>query len=43
MFEADKSVGLFTGNTGLDWFASYGHPAGGNVGTINEVKVPVPQ
>lgn len=28
---------------GLDWFASYGYPAGGNVGTINEVKVPVPQ
>ncbi len=25
---------------GTDWFASYGYPAGGNVGTINQVHVP---
>jgi hypothetical protein len=25
---------------GTDWFASYGYPAGGNVGTINNVTVP---
>lgn len=25
---------------GTDWFASYGYPAGGNVGTINNVVVP---
>lgn len=29
---------------GTDWFASYGYPAGGNVGTINNVVVqPVPE
>jgi hypothetical protein len=25
---------------GTDWFASYGYPAGGNIGTINNVVVP---
>lgn len=25
---------------GTDWFASYGYPAGGNIGSINEVSVP---
>jgi hypothetical protein len=29
---------------GTDWFASYAYPAGGNIGTINQVYVPpVPQ
>jgi hypothetical protein len=29
---------------GTDWYASYGYPAGGNVGTINDVVIPpVPQ
>jgi hypothetical protein len=29
---------------GTDWYASYGYPAGGNIGTINQVYVPpVPQ
>lgn len=25
---------------GTDWFASYGYPAGGNIGAINQVSVP---
>lgn len=38
--ESDGAFGITV--WGLDWFASYAYPAGGNVGTINEVKVPVP-
>ncbi len=36
-----KSAGKFGVNVwGTDWFASYGYPAGGNVGSINNVVVP---
>jgi hypothetical protein len=35
-----KSAGKFGVNVwGTDWFASYGYPAGGNVGSINSVIV----
>jgi hypothetical protein len=36
-----KSAGAFGVTVwGTDWFASYGYPAGGNIGTINSVVVP---
>ena len=28
---------------GTDWFSSYGYPAGGNIGTINHVVIPIPK
>ena len=40
-----KSKGAFGVTVwGTDWYASYGYPAGGNVGSINNVTVlPVPK
>jgi hypothetical protein len=32
--------GRLGGVWGTDFYASYGYPAGGNIGTINEVVVP---
>ncbi|APR81529.1 Hypothetical protein A7982_06878 [Minicystis rosea] len=40
--ESDGAFGIMV--WGTDWYSSYGYPAGGNVGTINEVVVtPIPK